>query len=377
MTIAVDARFLFRGGVHPHSRLAHIFLRQNALVPYDARIVLYADRPEARAIFAAEYRAPNVEVKVLGPAGGRWRRLYWLNRSLPRALRRDGASVFYSSFYFLPPRVRGVRLFNTIHDCCIFYIDPKLNRGLLSHPAYLWILKRAMRWTNRRASATITVSRFSRDMLHRHLGMPPAAIRVCYHGLEPEAPARPEASDPDAAAGQPEPYFLFVGTNLPKKNIRQCLAGFARLPEKIRQRFKLRLKTSCYPEDRAQIDRWAIGHRVEFVDRRLDASGMTSLFAGATLLLLLSYDEGFGLPIIEAFAAGVPVLVSNRAACDEIVTLPECKADPDNTEEIAGKWLSLTVDQDLRRRCLDEQCRLLSRFSRQKAADAFYAAVTA
>jgi len=376
MTIAFDARFLSPGAVHPHSRLVHIFLRQNALTPYPARIILYTDRKAGSSDAGHDFHAPNLTVQALGPSGKRLQRLLWLFFRLPKALKRDGAAVFYSSFYFLPPRCRGVRLLNTIHDCCVFYIPPKLNRGLLSSPAYLWILKRAMRWTNRRAHATITVSNFSKAMLHRHLGIPLRKIRVCYHGLEIAASDRPGALAPSAVLDHNELYFLFVGSNLPKKNIRQCIAGFARLPAEIRGRYKLRLKTGCYPEDRAQIDQLGLGNQVEFIDRHLDEEAMADLFRGATLLLLLSYDEGFGLPIIESFAADVPVLVSNRAACGELVSLSECKADPDDTGEIAAKWLSLVVDHNLRRRCVAEQRRLLPQFFRRTAADAFYTAIT-
>ena len=374
MTLAFDARFLVQGGVHPHSRLVHVLLRQNSISPYAMRIVLYTDRPQDAPILEKHYCAANLSVCAEGPTGGRIQRLYWLNRSLPRALKRDGASVFYSSFYFLPPRVAGVRLINTIHDCCVFYIDPKLNRGLLSSPSYLWILKRMMRRVCRRADATMTVSQFSKRMLNRHLGLPLSSIRVCYHGLEPRgSDALPERKTPARSA---ELYFLFVGSNLPKKNIRQCIAGFARLPAEIRRRYKLRLKTGCYPEDRAQIERLGLGDRVEFIDRRMDEREMAELFEGASLLLLLSYDEGFGLPIIEAFGAGVPVLVSDRAACGEIVTLPECKADPDDTGEIASKWLALVEDRSLRERCLSEQRRILPQFTCGAAAKRFYDALT-
>jgi glycosyltransferase involved in cell wall biosynthesis len=376
MTIAFDARFLSPSAVHPHSRLVHIFLKQNALTPYPARIILYTDQKTGAAEIGKGYHAPNLTIRPLGPPGQRLQRLLWLYFRLPQALKRDGAAVFYSSFYFLPPHCRGVRLFNTIHDCCVFYIPPKLNRGLLSSPLYLKILKRAMRWTNRRAHTTITVSHFSKAMLHRHLGIPLPKIKVCYHGLEIAESGRPDAPAPGAGTDDHGFYFLFVGSNLPKKNIRQCIAGFARLPLNIRSRYKLRLKTGCYPEDRAQIEKLGLGDRVEFVDRHLDEAEMTALFKGANLLLLLSYDEGFGLPIIEAFAADVPVLVSNRAACEELVSLPECKADPDDTDEIAGKWLSLVVDQDLRKRCMAEQRRLLPQFARRTAADAFYSAIT-
>jgi glycosyltransferase involved in cell wall biosynthesis len=360
---------MLHGSVHPHSRLAHIFLRRNARSAYAAKIVLLVDRAPDSAGFSRDYAAPNVECLVLGPSGGRMQRLLWLFVSLPRALRRLGATVFYSSFYFLPPKCPGVRLVNSIHDCCVFYIDPRLNRGLLSSPAYLRVLKWTMRWTNRRADSTVTVSHFSKRMLVQHLGIPAERVKVCYHGLDAD-----EASRAGLGAGDGG-YFLFVGSNLPKKNIHQCLAGFARLPDDVRARRKLRLKTTCYPENRAEIEQLGIGGSVEFVSGSLDEEEMGRLYRGARLLLLLSYDEGFGLPIIEAFAAGVPVLVANRSACAEIVSLPECKADPDSTDEVASKWLALESDPGLRRRCLAEQGRLLGQFDEKVAADAFYAAL--
>jgi glycosyltransferase involved in cell wall biosynthesis len=369
MTIALDARFLLNGSVHPHSRLAHILLRRNRVAQYPASFILLADRAPEMERYERDYAASNVTLEVLSPAGGRLQRLRWLFSSVPRALRRRGASVFYSSFYFLPPRAPGIRLVNSIHDCCVFYIEPGLNRGLLSSPLYLWVLKRTMRWTNRRADATVTVSRFSKSMLEKYLGLPGERVRVCYHGIDS---VRAQVAERPKAGPRPRPYFLFVGSNLPKKNIRQCLEGFARLPEEVRLSHFLCLKTACYPEDRERIEALGIGAHVEFITGHLDESAMSELYAGAKLLLLLSYDEGFGLPIIESFAAGVPVLVSDRAACGELVTMPECKADPDDTAGISAKWLALTRDPELRARCLTEQGRLLSQFEMKRAADTFY-----
>jgi len=215
---------------------------------------------------------------------------------------------------------------------------------------------------------TVTVSHFSKRMLERHLGIPTGRIRVCYHGLDTQS--RVGITEPEYSAKSP--YFLFVGSNLPKKNISQCIAGFARLPDEIRSRYLLRLKTGCRPENRRQVDMLGLSSRVEFIEGHLDEQAMADLYAGASLLLLLSHDEGFGLPIIESFAACVPVLVSNRAACAELVAMDACRAEPDDTAEIASKWLALTVDEELRGRCLAEQGRVLPQFEGRKAADTFF-----
>jgi len=83
MTIALDARFLLNGSVHPHSRLAHIFLRRNREAQYPAKIILLADCQPDAARYDREYAASNVVLEIVRPTGGRLQRLRWLFLSLP------------------------------------------------------------------------------------------------------------------------------------------------------------------------------------------------------------------------------------------------------------------------------------------------------
>ena len=369
MTIGIDGRFLLHGWLHPHSQLVDVLLRENARAAYPAKIVLYTDRPvEDR--WAAKYAAENVIIRVVGQRGGRWHRLWWLWKTLPPALRADGVEVFYSSFYFLPPRVRGVRSVNSIHDCCVFYIPPNLNRGLLASQAYLRILKIMMQWTNRRSDRTVTVSHFSKRMLTRHLGRPEHRIAVCYHGVD-SAAFRADFARPAELRNFAE-YSLFVGSNLPKKNITGLLQAYARLAAVAREKHHLVLKTPPYPEDRDLIARLNLQSQVVFIDRRLDETEMRGLFKHASVLLLMSYDEGFGLPIIEAFAAGTPVLVSKRAACGELVPVEDYSAEPDDIAEIARKWERLVCDEEHRRRSQEWVRSRLPEFEQSVAARRFF-----
>jgi hypothetical protein len=71
MTIAIDARFLLGGSVHPHSRLAHILLRRNRRDPYAVRFVLCTDSPPNPVVYQRDYAAANVVIEVFGPTGSR------------------------------------------------------------------------------------------------------------------------------------------------------------------------------------------------------------------------------------------------------------------------------------------------------------------
>jgi len=369
MIIGIDGRFLLHGWLHPHSQLVDVLLRENARSPYPAKIVLYTNRPP-EVHWAAKYEADNVVIRVLGKKGGRWRRLWWLWRTLPQALRADGVEVFYSSFYFLPPRVHGIRLVNSIHDCCVFYIPPALNRGLLASPIYLRILKLAMRWTNRRSDRTVTVSNFSKRMLALHLNRSESRTAVCYHGVD-NAAFRADLARPGELKDCGE-YSLFVGSNLPKKNITGLVQAYAQLPAEVRKKHLLVLKTSPYPEDHELIARLGLQSQVVFIDRRLDEAEMRGLFKHAQVLLLMSYDEGFGLPIIEAFAAGVSVLVSKRAACGELVPVDDYSAEPSDISEIARKWERLVCEEEHRRRSLEWVASRLPEFEQSVAARRFF-----
>lgn len=372
--IALDVRFLEPSRVHPHSRLVHVFLLRNKQCIYPSEIVLLTHSDEHAFYIKSEYGAKNITVEALGHSEGRQGRFCWLFFAVPRFLYTRSVDVFYSSFYFLPLFSGGTALVNTIHDCCVFYIPPSMNRGALSKPYYLKTLWMMFVWTNLRSDRLVTVSNFSKDKICRHLFVPSNLVRVCYHGIENRlvgAGVRTGFKLSDSAE-----YLLFVGSNLPKKNIAQCMRGYALLPETLRLRYKFVFRTHPYPEDIRLASELCITDSVVFLDRHLTDSEMVALYASARLLVLLSHDEGFGLPIIEAYSVGVPVLVSSVSACGEIVSNPASKADPYSTLEVSQKMNALLDDEATRSSCLLSQSSDFHRFEIGRSADRFNSVLT-
>lgn len=163
----------------------------------------------------------------------------------------------------------------------------------------------------RRAAAVVTVSRFTAGQVERRLGVSSDRIVICSPGAPPW-PARP--------AAVPNGPILFMGTLEPRKNVGTLLDAYAALIADMPGAPPLWLAggaTEAASGWLRQIAQPPLAGRVEHLgyitsDRRYD------LYARASMLVLPSHLEGFGIPVLEAMTAGVPVIVSNRGALPEV-----------------------------------------------------------
>ena len=181
----------------------------------------------------------------------------------------------------------------------------------------------------RRARHVVTVSEFSRAELVELAGADPERITVIPGGVDHErlhpgvdpAPAR-------AALELPRPYVLTVASRLPRKNLAALEPAAGRLRE-------LGVDLVAAGGVRPQFAR---GDDAPGAVRFLGAVSedlLPSLYAGATAFVLPSLHEGFGLPVLEAMAAGVPVVASDRGALPETCAGAALLVDPDDRDAIA------------------------------------------
>ena len=203
----------------------------------------------------------------------------------------------------------------------------------------------------RRADRIIVVSRFVAREVERRLEVPAERISVCPNG----APEWKAGGDSAKADG----YILFVGTLEPRKNIAGLLDGFARALQRMAHPPKLVIAGGLPPEaHRAKggpdASEWIARTKEPPLAGHVECRGYVpaeqreSLYRGAQMLVLPSFDEGFGIPALEAMAIGVPVVVSNRGALPEVVGDAGLLIDPDDPESLAAAMLSLAGDATLR-----------------------------
>jgi glycosyltransferase involved in cell wall biosynthesis len=185
-----------------------------------------------------------------------------------------------------------------------------------------------------RADRIITPSRFTAQQVERRLGVSADRIAVCPHG----APAWPARTKRPTGG-----YVLFLGTLEPRKNIGGLLKAFEQLlqsPRGARGGHPPELVLAGGAADEAQpwLDRIAqppLRGSVRWIGY-VNPSDRYALYQGARMLVLPSFEEGFGLPVIEAMTVGVPVVASNRGALPEVLGDAGPLVDPDDTEALAA-----------------------------------------
>lgn|GEM_PF-816453 len=270
-------------------------LRRAPLLAPDLTFVAYSGDPGRSAALIGQ--DVPVEHRVLPPGGAVGRNLrFW-----PAAMRRDRLDVLVTQ-YFSPPR-HARRQLVVVHDVLF-----------ATHPEFF---DRGTRWRNRilvgaaarRAGTVATVSEYSRAQIVRTYGRSADEVLLVRNGATP-APAG--GAWPDALpAGTP--YLLMVGRLEPRKNLRLALDALQLVDDPD---VRLVVVGRDDREDARTLARLAADPRVVHL-QDVPGAELTALYGGARALLFPSRGEGWGIPVIEALAAGTPVVASDATAIPE------------------------------------------------------------
>jgi glycosyltransferase involved in cell wall biosynthesis len=233
---------------------------------------------------------------------------------LPRQVRRDGVDVLHSLAYVAPARLRCESVL-TVHDLTFRALPTPMARRL----AMEWFVARSVRTATR----VIAVSDFTRRAILDAFPVQPERVIVIY-----EAANRPAVNDNAMAAA---PYIVAFGNRFPHKNIHRLLQAFSRLREKG---LPHRLQIIGQLPEGVTLD--ALNGCSADIDVRgyLEPAELDRVLCDAAVLAFPSLYEGFGLPVLEAMAHGVPVVCSNRGALPEIGGDAVCYCDPERVESI-------------------------------------------
>ncbi len=312
----------------------------------------------------------GVEERVLGlpgALGGLDNAFTWNHVRLPAHLAREPVDLLHGPFYTLPA-VCPCPAVVTIHDIS-FALHPE------------WFTRRARlafggfaASSARRARHVLTVSECSRRDIIDRFGVP--ASRVTAVHLAPD-PGFTPVSDPDRIAavrakyGAPEGYILYVGSISPRRNIPRLLDAFARVARDRKDAFLL-IAGSVEPPS-PPVDPLI---RARGLERRarctgyVDGADLPALYSGASLVAYPSLYEGFGLPVVEAMACGVPVIASNTSCFPEVAGDAALLVDPHDTGALAEGIAALLSDARLRESLVARGLRRASEFSWDRAAEA-------
>lgn len=276
-------------------------------------------------------------------------------KSLPLSKKCDALWVPH----YPVPVLSSVPVIATVHDVAHLALRD-LYTGIKR--LYANVMFQCLRY---KATELLFVSEFTRLEFLRHVGKPRGNMTVAHNGVDASW-----LEPPLQEKGEP-PYFLAVGNIKPHKNIRLLCRAFAKIADTCDATLLFAGESGGFrvgessPEDLADICPGRIGF-TGFVAR----DKLISLMGKATALVFPSRYEGFGLPLLEALGAGVPVIASDICVSREVCAHHAAYFSPDSEEVLAGLLLdALAVPAEERRRRGECGRAWASRFTWNKAAE--------
>lgn len=253
--------------------------------------------------------------------------------------------LFHAPDHYIP-RLRGIPVIATVMDV-IPIVRPEWGSKRLRAAK-----NAAFRLMARSAQQIITISEYSKADIVHYFGIPAERISVTRLGVNP-AYGQPVAPEIRQAVlrryGLEAGFFIFVGTIQPRKNVARVIEAHRMLPAGLQKANPLVIVgRNGWGSDELLPELLALQTRRcgRWLDNVTD-DDLYALLQSARALVYPSLYEGFGLPVLEGFAAGLPVIASNTTSIPEVAGDAALLVDPEHSAEIAGAMQRLAEDDVL------------------------------
>lgn len=271
-----------------------------------------------------------------------------------------GSVDLFHGLHFILPPVRKARKVLTVHDLTYLKFPDYFTDRRLNERGYRQELPKSLS----RADMVIAVSQKTREDLIELMKFPEEKVRVIYFGIEPHFFVQVEGQEATAIRklyGLNNPYLIFlVGTPERRKNIARTVEAF----RKVVSDYKLVLIGHQKP-----LEKLLGGDTHDIIYTGfVQEDHLPAVLSGAVLSLYPSLYEGFGLPVLESMACGVPVITSNRGSLPEIAGGAAIIVDPEDVDSISGAISGLMEDESLRNHLKVMGKKRASEFTWQKTA---------
>lgn len=283
-----------------------------------------------------------------------------------KALRNHDDHLYHGPNFYLPPFAG--RSVVTIHDLSVFTMPEH-------HPVErVMFIRKEVETALKQASILITDAEYTRREVADYFGWPIERVRSAALAGSAEFHPRPaDAIGPVLARYRLSPggYVLYTGTIEPRKNIVRLIDAYGRLPSALRRNVPLVLAGYKGWNNAEEMDRirraeqegWA--RYLGFVP---DAD-LPILFAGARLFAFPSLYEGFGLPVLEAMASGVPVVTSSSSTLPEVAGDAAAICPPEDVDMLTDQLARGVDDQQWRSQAIEKGLVQAAKFSWRRCAE--------
>jgi len=365
MKIGINTLFLVPGDVGG----TEIYLRENLKIMVaenrEETFILFTSRDNEECLKQDLSGAANVEfVQLPFRAAVRYARIIFEQTLLPWLVRRRKIDVLWSPGYTAPLFCSCPQAV-TIHD--LQYKTHPDDVSFLERITLDFLVKNACR----RCDTIIAVSEFSKSELLRFNFATDRKVTAILEGVDPTF-SEPSSSEHPWSKELPQgtPYILCVAHSYPHKQVHLLVEAFAQVMDGISHHLVLvgkpRRGETKLQESLDRLQDISRVHRIS----QLDYSQLQALYQNGDLFVLPSVYEGFGLPVLEAMLAGLPVITNNRASLPEVGGTHALYVQENSSEEFARNILDVIGwDESIRREKQQKALAWSSSFTWEKSAE--------
>lgn len=334
MRIGIDARMLTdQTGIGRYTR----WLLQNLVrIDQENAYVIFTNAPLKETLALSE----NFDERLIASS------VFSLAEQvqLPRLIAAEKLDLFHSPS-FAAPRYQPCPCVMTIHDLIHLLFPQMFSRGVQAY--YELVVKPAAKRTKR----IITDSENSKKDIVELLSVHPGKVEVIPLGVNGNYQPHQDQEKLEALRTKlqlPTRFILFVGNRKPHKNLIRLIEAFSELEHRDYSLVAVVDKDPRFISIEDKIKELHLEGRVTVIDEPIREGDLPVLYRAATLFVLPSLYEGFGLPVLEAMACGTPVVVANLSSLPEVVGEAGVLIDPSDTRMLV-QTLDRVLGDDLLR----------------------------
>ena len=369
MKIVINTRLLIKGRIDGISRFTYETVKRICQNHPEHQFYLLFDRMYSKEFIFGDNVKP-----IIVPFQARHPFLwwFWFHSQVPRVLNALKPDVFVSTDGYSV--VTGdTPIVDVIHDLNFEHFP--------EHLPYL-VRKYYQKYFPQyaqKATRIATVSEFSKNDIHTLYNIPLEKIDVVYNGVS--SSFQPLLDVEKLIIKQKytnsADYFVYAGTLHPRKNIEGLFAAFNIFKEKTQSALKLVIVgESMFLAKTIQkaYDKHPYKKDIVFTGRVSDKD-LNYLLGSAFAMTYVPFFEGFGIPILEAFACNIPVITSNCTSMPEVAGEAALLCDPTNVESIANAMIQLYSDKDLPQKLIAHSQEQLQKFTWDKTAELLWKSI--
>ncbi len=363
MKIAVNTQLLLKDRLEGIGSFAHEVLKRIVQANPQHEFLFLFDRPWAEEFI---YGSNVTPVKTWIPSRHPilW---YWHYQvDIPILIRRFKPDVFFSPDGWMPLNL-SVPVVDTIHD--LNFVHRPGDFPVMYRKYFNYFFPRFAA----KSSRIVTVSEYSKQDLIEQWCIPGEKIDVAYNGCNIQyCPITIDLKkEIQNKFTQGVPYFIYIGSQNPRKNLQGMLKAFDQFKNNTGSPYKLVLVGEpMWNRYGAKYSPDELMHKEDIVfTGRVSDEVLHLLLASAQALVLVSFSEGFGIPVVEAMYCDVPVICSSVTSLPEVAGEAALLVDPLNIHDIANSMAEAAYNHELRHTLVTKGREQRTKFTWDKTAE--------